>query len=161
MVERIKNRVIRALAKAITMVENDHPEKWQILSVIFSLERKARYIGNSGSSGTGKSSLVNRMITHIRNEGKTVAVIAVDLTSPFSDGALLGDRFGSNAEGERKRKMQQELEVYEPDREEIWRDVKFYIESHDQLSALEADGGSIQLARDWFDSWKKEGGFMK
>src|SRR5699024_10719804 len=96
LVERIENGEIRALAKAITMVENDRAEKLQLVSDVVTLERKARYIGITGSPGAGKSSLVNRLITHIRNEGKTVAVIAVDPTSPFSGGALLGDRVRMN-----------------------------------------------------------------
>ncbi|RLL42865.1 methylmalonyl Co-A mutase-associated GTPase MeaB [Oceanobacillus piezotolerans] len=91
-VERIKKKEVRALAKAITMVENDHPDKLDILSDVFSLGKNALYIGLTGSPGAGKSSLVNRLISHIRQEGKTVAVIAVDPTSPFSSGALLGDR---------------------------------------------------------------------
>lgn len=96
LVERIKDKNIRALARAITMVENDHPEKLQILSDIFSIQKHARYIGITGSPGAGKSSLVSRLITHIRSEGLTVAVIAVDPTSPFSGGALLGDRVRMN-----------------------------------------------------------------
>jgi len=96
LVELIKDKDIRALARAITMVENDHPEKLQILSDIFSIQKHARYIGITGSPGAGKSSLVSRLITHIRSEGLTVAVIAVDPTSPFSGGALLGDRVRMN-----------------------------------------------------------------
>src|SRR5690625_5226871 len=95
-VERMKNKDIRALAKAITMVENDHPEKLELLSDVFSLQKHALYLGLTGSPGAGKSSLVNRLITQLRNEGKTVAVIAVDPTSPFSGGALLGDRIRMN-----------------------------------------------------------------
>src|SRR5690625_2799631 len=95
-VERMKNKDIRALAKAITMVENDHPEKLELLSDVFSLQKHALYLGLTGSPGAGKSSLVNRLITQLRNEGKTVAVIAVDPTSPFSGGALLGDRVRMN-----------------------------------------------------------------
>lgn len=95
-VERIKNKDVRALARAITMVENDHPEKLSLLSDIFSLKKHALYVGLTGSPGAGKSSLVNRLISHIRQEGKTVAVIAVDPTSPFSGGALLGDRVRMN-----------------------------------------------------------------
>jgi len=95
-VERMQNKDIRALAKAITMVENDHEEKLDLLSDVFSLQKHALYLGLTGSPGAGKSSLVNRLITHIRSEGKTVAVIAVDPTSPFSGGALLGDRVRMN-----------------------------------------------------------------
>lgn len=95
-VERMKKKDVRALARAITMVENDHPEKLDMLSDIFSLQKHAIYLGLTGSPGAGKSSLVNRLISHIRAEGKTVAVIAVDPTSPFSGGALLGDRVRMN-----------------------------------------------------------------
>src|SRR5690625_5626477 len=92
LVEKMKNKEIRALAKAITMVENDHPDKLSLLSDVFSLTRKARYIGITGSPGADKSSVVNQLITHIRSKNLTEAVIAVDPTSPFSGGALLGDR---------------------------------------------------------------------
>ncbi|HLR62836.1 MAG TPA: methylmalonyl Co-A mutase-associated GTPase MeaB [Lentibacillus sp.] len=96
LVEQMKRNDIRALARAITMVENDHPEKLDMLSDVFASKKHARYVGITGSPGAGKSSLVNRLITHIRNESKTVAVIAVDPTSPFSGGALLGDRVRMN-----------------------------------------------------------------
>lgn len=97
LVERMKQNDIRALARAITMVENDHPEKLDMLSGVFATSQKhAHYVGITGSPGAGKSSLVNRLITHVRHEGKTVAVIAVDPTSPFSGGALLGDRVRMN-----------------------------------------------------------------
>ncbi|SFB26085.1 LAO/AO transport system kinase [Lentibacillus halodurans] len=95
-VEQMKQKDIRALARAITIVENDHPDKLALLSGVFSGKKHARYVGITGSPGAGKSSLVNRLITHIRSEGKTVAVIAVDPTSPFSGGALLGDRVRMN-----------------------------------------------------------------
>ncbi|QKY70500.1 methylmalonyl Co-A mutase-associated GTPase MeaB [Lentibacillus sp. CBA3610] len=96
LVEGLKQHNIRALARAITMVENDDPDKLAMLSDIVSSQKHAHFVGVTGSPGAGKSSLVNRMITHIRNEGKTVAVIAVDPTSPFSGGALLGDRVRMN-----------------------------------------------------------------
>lgn len=96
LVERIANQDVRALARGITMIENDSPEKLEMLRDVFSLERHAHYIGITGSPGAGKSSLVNRLISMIRAEGKTVAVIAVDPTSPFSGGSLLGDRVRMN-----------------------------------------------------------------
>lgn len=310
LVERMKKKDIRALARAITMVENDHPEKLELLSDVFSQRRNAAYVGLTGSPGAGKSSLVNRLITQIRNEGKTVAVIAVDPTSPFSGGALLGDRvrmnehfnddgvyirsmatrgslgglaratkdairicdaygfdvilvetvgvgqseldimkivdttavvltpnsgdvlqifkagimeiadlfvinkadlhgFGrlkallkelvmitatdtyevpivktittenkgidklweklkrhheylySTKEGKQKRIFQQELEVYELIREEIWRDVQAFIEERHELQPIEADRDPYQLARDWYTRWKQEGGWKE
>lgn len=90
--ERIKQKDIRALAQAITLVENDDPDKLALMSDVFSFKKQSRLVGITGSPGAGKSSLVNQLITHIRSKGQTVAVIAVDPTSPFSGGALLGDR---------------------------------------------------------------------
>ncbi|WP_010099485.1 methylmalonyl Co-A mutase-associated GTPase MeaB [Ornithinibacillus scapharcae] len=95
-VERIANKDIRALARAITLVENDHEDKLQIMQDAYSIKKNGMFVGLTGSPGAGKSSLVNRLISHIRAEGKTVAVIAVDPTSPFSGGALLGDRVRMN-----------------------------------------------------------------
>src|SRR5699024_3197180 len=90
--EWIQHQDIRALARGITMIENDHPDKLSLLSEIFSKQTDSIFVGITGSPGAGKSSLVNRLITKIRSVGKTVAVIAVDPTSPYSGGALLGDR---------------------------------------------------------------------
>ncbi|SEA70623.1 LAO/AO transport system kinase [Thalassobacillus cyri] len=94
--ERIQQQDMRALARAITLVENDAPEKLDMLSDIFSFKKNAHYIGITGSPGAGKSSLVNRLLSHLRAQDLTVAVIAVDPTSPFSGGALLGDRVRMN-----------------------------------------------------------------
>lgn len=310
LVERMKQKDIRALARAITMVENDHPEKLELLSDVFSQQKNAVYVGLTGSPGAGKSSLVNRLITKIREEGKTVAVIAVDPTSPFSGGALLGDRvrmnehfndedvyirsmatrgslgglaratkdairicdaygfdvvlietvgvgqseldimkivdttavvltpnsgdvlqifkagimeiadlfvinkadlhgFGklkallkelvmitatdeyevpivktittenkgidklwgkmkehheflySTEEGKQKRTFQQELEVYELIREEIWRDVRDYIENKNEHEPIDADEDPYKLAKEWYTRWKEERGQEK
>ncbi|TFB19225.1 methylmalonyl Co-A mutase-associated GTPase MeaB [Filobacillus milosensis] len=90
--ERISNQDQRALARAITLIENDHLEKLSLMSELNARKKHAHYIGITGSPGAGKSSLVDRLITLLREKGKTVAVIAVDPTSPFSGGALLGDR---------------------------------------------------------------------
>lgn len=307
LVERMNKKDIRALARVITMIENDHPEKLQLLSDIFSIQKNAQYVGVTGSPGAGKSSLVNRLITEIRSEGKTVAVIAVDPTSPFSGGALLGDRvrmdkhftdpgvfirsmatrgsLGGLARatkdviracdaygfdviivetvgvgqseldimkivdttalvmtpnsgdvlqifkagimeiadlfvinkadlqgvgklksllrelvmmtstihyetpiiktktienkgidelwekikehhdflyqteaGHKRRQEQQQLEVYELIREEIWREVKAFIERHDDLPPIKENEDPYKIARDWFEKWKKEEG---
>ncbi|MDN4524757.1 methylmalonyl Co-A mutase-associated GTPase MeaB [Fictibacillus fluitans] len=90
--ERIQNKDERALARAISYVENDHPEKLDLLKDIHAMQKKAHYVGLTGSPGAGKSSLVNRLITYLRSLNLTVGVVAVDPTSPFSGGAILGDR---------------------------------------------------------------------
>src|SRR5690625_3205742 len=96
LIEGIKQKDVRSLAKAITLVENDHPKKLEFLSQLFPLQKATQYVGITGSPGAGKSTLVSRLISHIRSEHLTVAVIAVDPTSPFSGGALLGDRIRMN-----------------------------------------------------------------
>lgn len=83
-----------ALARACTEVENDSETGEQILSILFPNSGKAHLVGVTGSPGTGKSSLVNQLAKRYRllhPEGR-VAVIAIDPTSPFSGGAVLGDR---------------------------------------------------------------------
>lgn len=82
----------RALARGITLVENGEKEKYSILAELHSHTGKSRIVGVTGSPGAGKSSLVDQMTKFYRKRGKTVGVIAVDPTSPFSGGALLGDR---------------------------------------------------------------------
>ncbi|MFG6147292.1 methylmalonyl Co-A mutase-associated GTPase MeaB [Halobacillus sp. B23F22_1] len=94
--EKIQQQDMRALARAITLIENDDPEKLNLMSDIFSVRKKAHHIGITGSPGAGKSSLINRLLTHLRAQDLTVAVIAVDPTSPFSGGSLLGDRTRMN-----------------------------------------------------------------
>lgn len=94
--ERIQKQDMRALARAITLIENDDDEKLQLMSDIFSIKKNAHYIGITGAPGAGKSSLINRLLTYVRSQGLTVAVIAVDPTSPFSGGSLLGDRTRMN-----------------------------------------------------------------
>jgi LAO/AO transport system kinase len=80
-----------ALARAITFVENDIPPAAQLLRKI-SVERKVPVIGITGPPGAGKSTLVNAITSHFVNEGKRIAILAVDPTSPFNFGSLLGDR---------------------------------------------------------------------
>lgn len=82
----------RATAKAITIAENNTLEAQEIVSLLYPHTGKAQIIGITGPSGAGKSTLVEKMIKQLRRRGKTVAVVAVDPTSPFSGGAFLGDR---------------------------------------------------------------------
>ena len=88
----IRDGRYRALARAISMVERDDPNADQLLATIYPLTGKARILGITGSPGAGKSTLVNALARHYRKQGKTVGIIAVDPTSPFSGGAILGDR---------------------------------------------------------------------
>ncbi len=81
-----------ATARAITLVENNDPTARKIMQGVFKIQSKARIIGVTGPSGVGKSCLVDRLIEVYRKEGKPVGVLAVDPTSPFTGGALLGDR---------------------------------------------------------------------
>ena len=82
----------RALARVATQIENRHPEAVRLLKSLFSKTGKALTIGITGPPGAGKSTLVEKFIRHYRKSGKTVAVVAIDPTSPFTGGALLGDR---------------------------------------------------------------------
>src|SRR5512140_3021936 len=82
-----------ALTRLLTQVENDAPEGRQASTELFPYTGKAHLIGVTGAPGTGKSSLVNQLALHYRKlENKRVAIVAVDPSSPFTGGAVLGDR---------------------------------------------------------------------
>ena len=82
----------RALARTITLVENDGVEAHSALETLYRRTGQAHIIGITGAPGTGKSTLVNALAKAYRQRGYTVGIVAVDPTSPFTGGALLGDR---------------------------------------------------------------------
>jgi LAO/AO transport system kinase len=82
----------RAIARAISLVEDEAPAATELLRAIFPRTGHAYLIGVTGPPGAGKSTLVDRMTQGLRARGKTVGIVAVDPTSPFSGGAILGDR---------------------------------------------------------------------
>jgi LAO/AO transport system kinase len=83
---------MRALAQLITMVENRAPESSAIIERIYAKTGRAQVVGITGPPGAGKSTLVNRLIAKYRASGKKIAILAIDPSSPFSGGAVLGDR---------------------------------------------------------------------
>ena len=90
--EKILEGDRRAAARAISMVENNDPDKQEFLSHIYPYTGKAHIIGITGAPGSGKSTLADRLIDYYRKKEQQVGVIAVDPTSPFTGGAILGDR---------------------------------------------------------------------
>jgi LAO/AO transport system kinase len=87
----------RAIARAITLIEEEAPAGAELIRRIFQHTGGAYLIGVTGPPGAGKSTLVDRMIVGLRRANRTVGVIAVDPTSPFSGGAILGDRVRMHA----------------------------------------------------------------
>jgi len=88
---------VRAIARAITLVEDALPAAPALLAGLFPHAGRALVVGVTGPPGAGKSSLVDRLAALLRNEGRTVGIVAVDPTSPFSGGAILGDRIRMQA----------------------------------------------------------------
>jgi LAO/AO transport system kinase len=91
-VEEIRGGNLRALARAITAVENRDPAAHDLLKALFPFSGTARVVGITGSPGAGKSTLVDALAREYRKQNKTIGIVAVDPTSPFSGGAILGDR---------------------------------------------------------------------
>jgi len=90
--DRLLARDPRAIARAITLIENEAPAGAALIGRIYPHTGKAYLIGVTGPPGAGKSTLVDRMIAELRKAGSTVGVLAVDPTSPYTGGAILGDR---------------------------------------------------------------------
>jgi LAO/AO transport system kinase len=90
--ERVLAGDARAIARAISLIEDDVPAAADLVRRVFAHTGRAHLVGVTGAPGAGKSTIVDRMTSAIRQSGQTVGVVAVDPTSPFSGGALLGDR---------------------------------------------------------------------
>jgi LAO/AO transport system kinase len=92
LLERFTQGDRRALARLITIVENRSRDLTDVMRQIYSRAGQAQVIGITGPPGAGKSTLSDKLIAYFRKQGKTVGVVAVDPSSPFSGGAVLGDR---------------------------------------------------------------------
>ena len=92
LVDRVLHGERRAMARCITLIEGQHPTAWEIVTALYPHTGRAQIIGITGPPGTGKSTLVNGLARAYRQRGVSVGIIAVDPTSPFTGGALLGDR---------------------------------------------------------------------
>lgn len=90
--QQIRAGDVRAIARAVSAIENRTREAEELLRRLFPHTGNAYRIGITGAPGTGKSTLVDRLASHYRSEQKTVGIIAVDPSSPFTGGAILGDR---------------------------------------------------------------------
>src|SRR5580700_7273814 len=90
--EQVRAGDVRAISRAVSAIENRSTEAEEILRQVFPYTGNAYLVGITGAPGTGKSTLVDRMAGHYRGEKKTVGIIAVDPSSPFTGGAILGDR---------------------------------------------------------------------
>jgi LAO/AO transport system kinase len=92
LVTRLRAGDVRALARAISLVENNSPGAAEVLSACFPYTGNALRIGLTGAPGSGKSTLVDQLARHYRAQEHSVGIVAVDPTSPFTGGAILGDR---------------------------------------------------------------------
>ncbi|HWP33347.1 MAG TPA: methylmalonyl Co-A mutase-associated GTPase MeaB [Solirubrobacterales bacterium] len=82
----------RALARAITLIESDDPAGWELVREVYPRTGRARIVGFTGPPGVGKSTLIGALTAELRKSERQVAVLSIDPSSPFTQGALLGDR---------------------------------------------------------------------
>src|SRR5437899_9885015 len=92
LIEKVLSGEPRSIARAITAVESGVDGAAELMKAVFPQTGKAMVIGITGSPGAGKSSLVDKLALHYKNSGDKVGIICVDPSSPFSGGAILGDR---------------------------------------------------------------------
>jgi LAO/AO transport system kinase len=90
--ERLLGGEKRALARAITLIESDDPAGWELVGEVYPRTGKARIVGFTGPPGVGKSTLIGALTAELRKAEREVAVLSIDPSSPFTRGALLGDR---------------------------------------------------------------------
>ena len=96
-VERVRSGDVRALARAITVIEDDSAQAYRLMKALFPYSGQATVIGLTGAPGAGKSTLVDQLAREYRKEKRTIGIIAVDPTSPYTGGAILGDRIRMQA----------------------------------------------------------------
>jgi LAO/AO transport system kinase len=92
LIKEIRRGNARAIAKAISLVENDSAAAQRLMRQVFTFRKDAVVLGITGAPGTGKSTLVDQLIGRLRAAGRKIGIVAVDPSSPFSGGAILGDR---------------------------------------------------------------------
>jgi GTPase len=92
LVERVAAGDMRAVARAISKVEDGSADSAELMKRVFVLTGRGLVVGITGAPGAGKSSLVDKLALHYRKQGERVGIVAVDPSSPFSGGAILGDR---------------------------------------------------------------------
>jgi LAO/AO transport system kinase len=96
-VERVRSGDVRALARAISAIEDNSAQASRLMKALFPHSGRATVIGLTGSPGAGKSTLVDQLAREYRKENKTIGIVAVDPTSPYTGGAILGDRIRMQA----------------------------------------------------------------
>src|SRR2546429_7907474 len=90
--ERVLEGDKRALARAITLIESDDPAGWELVREVYPQTGKARIVGFTGPPGVGKSTIIGALTARLRAADRDVGVLSIDPSSPFTRGALLGDR---------------------------------------------------------------------